>query len=207
AIARSAVVLHQKRGAVPGSLRRARPPPASPPPIQAAGPAPTAVQLTLDTTRPANEISAPAGGWSFRNHVVPVLTRLGCNSGACHGSAAGKSGFKLTLRGYDPEVDYNTPTRQSLGRRTNKLEPARSLLLLKPTMTIGHGGGKRLEVGSLEYKVLSEWMAAGMAAPGEADPVITRLEVAPKESTLANGAEAQARVKAIYSDNHAEDIT
>ncbi|HEY6404274.1 MAG TPA: DUF1549 and DUF1553 domain-containing protein [Blastocatellia bacterium] len=179
----------------------------SDPPIQAAGAAPTAVPLTLDTTKPASEIRAPAGGWRFRNHVIPVLTRLGCNSGACHGSSAGKGGFKLTLRGYDPEVDYNTLTRQSLGRRANKLEPARSLLLLKPTMTIGHGGGKRLEVGSLEYKVLSEWMASGMAAPSDADPVITRLEVAPKESTLAKGAEARARVTAIYSDNHAEDIT
>src|SRR5262245_11562246 len=107
----------------------------------------TAAPLRLDTTKPASEISAPAGGWSFRNHVIPVLTRLGCNSGACHGSAAGKGGFKLTLRGYDPAADYNTLTRQSLGRRTNKLEPARSLLLLKPTMIIGHGGGKRLEVG------------------------------------------------------------
>jgi uncharacterized protein DUF1553/uncharacterized protein DUF1549 len=167
----------------------------------------TSATLRLDTTRPVSEISAPAGGWSFRNHVIPVLTRLGCNSGACHGSAAGKGGFKLTLRGYDPEVDYNTLTRQSLGRRTNKLEPSRSLLLLKPTMTIGHGGGKRLEVGSLEYKVISEWIAAGMAAPGESDPAITGIEVAPKEMTLASGAEAQVRVMARYSNGQAEDVT
>jgi hypothetical protein len=177
------------------------------PSIRPAATASTITPLRLDTTKPASEISAPAGGWSFRNHVIPVMTRLGCNSGACHGSSAGKGGFKLTLRGYDPEVDYNTLTRQSLGRRTNKLEPARSLLLLKPTMTIGHGGGKRLEVGSLEYKVVSEWIAAGMAAPGEADPSITRLEVAPKEITLGSGEEAQVRVKAIYSDGQAEDVT
>jgi len=163
--------------------------------------------LRLDTTKPVSEISAPDGGWSFRNHVIPVLTRLGCNSGACHGSSAGKGGFKLTLRGYDPEVDYNTLTRQSLGRRTNKLEPSRSLLLLKPTMVIGHGGGKRLEVGSLEYKVVSEWIAAGMPPPAEADPVITRLEVAPKEMMLGSGAESQVRVMAIYSDGKAEDVT
>ncbi len=169
-------------------------------------PAP-APALSLDTTKRASEISAPAGGWNFRNHVIPVLTRLGCNSGACHGSSAGKGGFKLTLRGYDPEVDYNTLTRQSLGRRTNKLEPSRSLLLLKPTMTIGHGGGKRLEVGSLEYKVVSEWIAAGMPAPGEADPAITRIEVTPKEIILGNGAEAQVSVKAIYSDGKTEDVT
>src|SRR5262244_2089422 len=79
----------------------------SDPSIRAAGAVSTAVPLTLNTTRLASEIKAPAGGWSFRNHVIPVLTRLGCNSGACHGSSAGKGGFKLTLRGYDPEADYN----------------------------------------------------------------------------------------------------
>src|SRR5262245_3015755 len=68
--------------------------------------------VTLDTTRSSTEITAPADGWSFRNHVIPVLTKLGCNSGACHGAAAGKAGFKLTLRGYDPELDYNVLSRQ-----------------------------------------------------------------------------------------------
>ncbi|HKC88499.1 MAG TPA: hypothetical protein VKG02_21105, partial [Blastocatellia bacterium] len=87
---------HLKLMAVIATLLLALAYSASDPLIQAAGPAPTAVPLTLDTTRPVSEIGAPAGGWSFRNHVVPVLTRLGCNSGACHGSAAGKSGFKLT---------------------------------------------------------------------------------------------------------------
>jgi hypothetical protein len=163
--------------------------------------------VTLDTTRPASEITAPAGGWNFRNHVIPALTRLGCNSGACHGAAAGKNGFKLSLRGYDPETDYYTLSRQSLGRRINQIEPAKSLLLLKPTMALGHGGGKRLEVDSLEYKVIAEWIAAGMSAPSEADPKITALEVTPKETTLASGAEAQVRVRAIYSDNHDEDVT
>ncbi|MFN8004941.1 MAG: hypothetical protein U0X75_28465, partial [Acidobacteriota bacterium] len=95
------------------------------------------VTITVDTTKPVSEITVPAGGWSFRNHVIPVLTRLGCNSGACHGAAAGKGGFKLTLRGYDPEADFAVLTRQALGRRVNPVEPARSLVLLKPTMAIG----------------------------------------------------------------------
>jgi hypothetical protein len=135
------------------------------------------------------------------------LTKLGCNSGACHGAAAGKAGFKLTLRGYDPELDYNVLSRQSLGRRINKIEPAKSLMLLKPTMAIGHGGGKRLEVGSLEYKVISEWIAGGMAAPAESDARIVRLEVTPKASTLAAGADQQLRVRAHFSDGHDEDVT
>src|ERR1700674_3446764 len=69
--------------------------------------------------------------WSFRNHVIPVMTKIGCNSGACHGALAGKNGFKLTLRGYDPDVDYDTLTRQSDGRRVDPEEPAHSLMLLK----------------------------------------------------------------------------
>lgn len=163
--------------------------------------------LTLDTTRPPSEIKTPDDGWSFRNHVIPVLTKLGCNSGACHGAAAGKNGFKLTLRGYDPETDYNTLTRQSLGRRINRLEPAQSLVLLKPTAAIGHGGGKRLEVGSLEYRVISEWIAAGTPAPSDADAQITKIEVTPQAVSLVNGGEQQLSVRAIYSDGHAEDVT
>ncbi len=163
--------------------------------------------ITLDTTKPASEITAPAGGWSFRNHVIPVLTRLGCNSGACHGAAAGKGGFKLTLRGYDPEADFNVLTRQSLGRRVNQMEPAKSLMLLKPTMAIGHGGGKRMNVDSLEYKVLVEWIANGMAAPAESDVRITKVEVTPKAATLNAGAEQQLHVLAQYSDGHSEDVT
>ncbi len=164
-------------------------------------------KVIFDTMKPASEITAPAGGWSFRNHVIPVLTRLGCNSGACHGAAAGKGGLKLTLRGYDPEADFNVLTRQSLGRRVNKLEPAKSLMLLKPTVAIGHGGGKRMSTDSLEYKVLSEWIASGMAAPAETDVRITKVEVSPKASTLAANAEQQLRVTASYSDGHAEDVT
>lgn len=163
--------------------------------------------VTLDTTKPVSEIMAPASGWSFRNHVIPVLTRLGCNSGACHGAAAGKGGLKLTLRGYDPEADFNVLTRQSLGRRVNKVEPAQSLMLLKPTMVLGHGGGKRLSVDSLEYKVLSEWIANGTPAPVESDARITKIEVTPKATALALNAEQQLRVIASFSDGHTEDVT
>ena len=76
----------------------------------------------------------PPDGWNFRNHVIPVLTKAGCNQGACHGALAGKGGFKLTLRGYDPELDYDMLTRQSVGRRITLAEPGASLILRKPTM-------------------------------------------------------------------------
>ena len=94
--------------------------------------------------------------WSFRNDVIPVMSKVGCNSGACHGAAAGKNGFKLTLRGYDPEEDYNTLTRQSIARRVSLSEPAQSLMLLKPTFAVPHGGGKRFGTDSLEYRVIAE---------------------------------------------------
>ncbi|MDQ6666541.1 MAG: DUF1553 domain-containing protein [Acidobacteriota bacterium] len=145
--------------------------------------------------------------WSFRNDVIPVLTKAGCNQGACHGALAGKSGFKLTLRGYDPEVDYDTLTRQSIGRRVSLPQPAHSLMLLKPTMAIPHGGGKRFDTNSLEYRVLSEWIAAGTPPMSDKDSSIQNLEVYPASATLKPGAEQQLVVRAKYSDGQVRDIT
>jgi len=148
-----------------------------------------------------------ASTWSFRNDVLPVMTKVGCNSGACHGAAAGKNGFKLTLRGYDPMVDYYTLTHQALARRTERMEPAKSLILLKPTLTIAHGGGRRFPVGSPEYRVISGWLAQGMPAPKDSDPLVTEIHVSPREASLRPGAEQQLIVTAVYSDGHTEDVT
>jgi hypothetical protein len=144
---------------------------------------------------------------TFRNHVIPVLTKAGCNSGPCHGALAGKNGFKLTLRGYDPEVDYLTLTRQAAARRIDKVEPARSLMLLKPTLAVSHGGGKRFVPGSPEYRVLSQWIASGTPAPADWDPVLTRLEVFPAAARLKPGDTQPIVVRAHFSDGHAEDVT
>ncbi|MBZ5563011.1 MAG: DUF1553 domain-containing protein [Acidobacteriia bacterium] len=145
--------------------------------------------------------------WGFRNDVLPVMTKMGCNSGACHGAAAGKNGFKLTLRGFDPETDYFTLTHQALARRTERLEPAKSLILLKPTLTIPHGGGRRFPVGSLEYQIMSGWIADGMPAPQASDPRVTDIQVLPREASLVPGAEQQLLVTATFSDGHTEDVT
>jgi hypothetical protein len=145
--------------------------------------------------------------WSYRNHVIPMLTKVGCNSGACHGALAGKSGFKLSLRGYDPAADHFAMTRQARGRRVDKLEPARSLVLLKPTRTIPHGGGRKLEVGSSDYRVLLDWIAAGAPGPRDDDPRIQRLEVFPAAAVLKPKDNVQVNVRAWYSDGHAEDVT
>jgi hypothetical protein len=144
---------------------------------------------------------------TFRNHVVPVLSKVGCNSGPCHGALSGKNGFKLTLRGYDPEVDYLTLTRQAAARRINRVEPARSLMLLKPTLAVPHGGGKRFGTGSPEYRVIAQWIASGTPAPAASDPVMTRLEVFPPTARLKPGDAQPLVVRAHFSDGHAEDVT
>jgi hypothetical protein len=138
---------------------------------------------------------------------MPVLTKTGCNQGACHGALAGKNGFKLTLRGYDPEVDYDTLTRQSAARRVNLAEPAHSLLLLKPTFAVPHMGGLRFKTDSLEYRVLAEWIAAGAPPLQPKDPDITGLEVYPPSAILAPNSTQQLIVRAKYSDGHTEDVT
>ncbi len=156
---------------------------------------------------PNSAATASIPGYSFRNHVVPVLTKAGCNSGACHGAAAGKNGFKLSLRGYDPEVDYETITRHAAARRVNRIEPAKSLLLLKPTLGLPHMGGRRIEPRSVEYQVLARWIAAGAPAPGAADPRIRRLSVAIGKQTLQLGDTEQLRVTATFSNGTVEDVT
>src|SRR5438045_3224338 len=105
--------------------------------------------LTLVVACPLN-----AEEVSFRNHVQPVLAKAGCSSGACHGAAAGQGGFKLSLRGYDNDGDWRAITRGALGRRLVLSDPARSLVLLKPTGAVPHKGGTRFETDSLEYKIV-----------------------------------------------------
>ena len=145
--------------------------------------------------------------WSFRNDVIPVMTKMGCNQGACHGALAGKNGFKLSLRGYDPDADYDTLTRASVGRRVSLADPAASLIVAKPSFAIPHGGGKRFAKDSLEYRVIEEWIAAGAPPPSAKDVQISGLEVFPAAAVLAPEAEQQIMVRARYSDGHSADVT
>jgi hypothetical protein len=145
--------------------------------------------------------------WSFRSHVIPVMTKAGCNQGSCHGALAGKNGFKLTLRGYDPEVDYDTLTRQSVGRRVSLADPSASLILKKAIFALPHGGGKRFAPNSLEYRVIAEWIADGARPPAASDTEVTGLEVHPRRAILAPGSEQQLVVRARYSDGRMEDVT
>jgi hypothetical protein len=145
--------------------------------------------------------------WSFRHDVQTVLTKSGCNMGSCHGAQAGKKGFKLALRGYDHQMDYNTLTRQSKGRRVSLADPARSLILLKATGEIPHGGGTRFDDDSLEYRIVSEWIAEGAPPPRDDDPTVMGLEIFPKQATLDAGQTQQILVRALYSDGRQRDVT
>ena len=145
--------------------------------------------------------------WSFRNHVESVLSKAGCNGGACHGARAGQNGFRLTLFGFDLAADYSYLTRQARGRRIVPSDPGRSLLLTKPTGALPHKGGVRLDVHEIEYRVLAEWIAAGAPGPHPKDAVIERLEVLPPQTMQQPGATQQLIVMAHFSNGRSEDVT
>src|SRR5579862_3643604 len=100
--------------------------------------------LPLIVTAPLWAADAPKV--NFLRDVDPILNKVGCTSGTCHGAAKGKNGFKLSLRGYDPEYDYDRLVHDVSGRRFNRADPARSLMLLKPTAQVPHGGGMRFDL-------------------------------------------------------------
>ncbi len=144
---------------------------------------------------------------SFRNDVLPVLTRMGCNQGACHGKNSGQNGFRLSLRGFAPEWDYKWLTREQLGRRVNSLVSEDSLLLKKPLGEIPHEGGKLFDRKSRTYQTLARWIRSGTPGLREEDPGIERLVVLPTDRVLKIGEEQQLLVLAEYSDGSRRDVT
>jgi hypothetical protein len=145
--------------------------------------------------------------WSFRNHVLPVLTRTGCNSGACHGALAGKGGLKLSLRGFDPETDWFVLTRQALARRVDQTHPAESILLKKGARTMPHGGGTRITDGDDNYTLLLDWIKQGARGPKDADAQLERIEVFPRAALLKPKDKVRVVARARYSDGTTEDVT
>jgi hypothetical protein len=145
---------------------------------------------------------------SFRNQVMAVFSRAGCNQGTCHGNQNGKGGFKLSLRGEDPAFDYESLTREMLGRRTNTLRPEESLLLLKAVAAVPHEGGKRFATDSLEYAILKQWIAAGRPADPAGLAALRRIEVTPRSKVLVEPAEKiPLQVRAFFSDGSVRDVT
>jgi len=153
-------------------------------------------------------LASEAAPVSFRNEVMAVLARGGCSQGACHGNQNGKNGFKLSLRGQDPQFDFESLTRDTLGRRTDRLSPSDSLVLIKATATVPHEGGKRFGVDSIEYGILRNWIAEGLRADAVDAPRLLRLEISPAKLVLFEpDATTNLKVTAFFSDGESRDVT
>lgn len=144
---------------------------------------------------------------SFPNQVVPVFTKFACNSGGCHGKASGQNGFRLSLLGFEPSEDYEHLLMEGRGRRLFPGSPDQSLLLLKASGAVPHGGGKRIDVDSHAYRVLRRWIGQGMPYGSQQDPTVARIEVVPDQRILLRHGEQQLAVVAHYSDGSREDVT
>ncbi|HEV8061240.1 MAG TPA: DUF1549 domain-containing protein [Gemmataceae bacterium] len=143
----------------------------------------------------------------FGNDVAPLFSKLGCNSGGCHGKASGQNGFKLSVFGFDPQADYDALVKESRGRRVFPAAPEQSLVLRKPTGQSPHGGGKRIELGSPDYQLLKAWIEQGMPTGRTDAPHVVGLRVSPTERILGFHANQQILATALYSDGTSRDVT
>ena len=156
---------------------------------------------------PMPAFAQPAKKVDFERHVMGLLSRTGCNSGSCHGSFQGKNGFRLSLFGADPAKDYAALTRDLLGRRVDPLRPDQSLMLLKATGQIAHGGGQRIAPGSWQHKMLRDWIAGG-APWHKGSGEVAKVTLAPDESaTIQPGESGRVRARATFADGSEEDVT
>ncbi|MBI3822532.1 MAG: DUF1549 domain-containing protein [Planctomycetes bacterium] len=155
-------------------------------------------------------VAAPAPAQepiSFRNDVMAVLSRAGCNQGICHGNLNGRGGFKLSLRSQDLDFDRDALTRASAGRRVNIQNPDASLILLKATGQIAHEGGPRFAVTSDEYRILRGWIAAGASLDPPGTPTLTGLTVTSTEAYILQPKnEVALQVRANFSDGKTKDV-
>jgi hypothetical protein len=144
---------------------------------------------------------------SFRHEVMPVLSRAGCNMGACHGYSLGKNGFKLTLRGADPVPDYTAIVKDAFGRRLNLQAPAASLLLAKPLGDAPHEGGVRFRKGSLSNDILLNWVRQGAPEDLADKAQVVGVRMTPDKLVLRPGQKHRLQLVADYSDGTARDVT
>lgn len=158
------------------------------------------VKLTLTQTATPRTVS-------FERDVMPVLTKSGCNTGSCHGAARGKDGFRLSLFGFDPLGDYQRITREIGIRRVNLAVPDQSLILLKATGAVQHTGGKKIEPGSKHYQTILAWLQAGAPADATRTPVVTKVDLYPRQAVL-EGESSQQRLVAVatYADGTQRDV-
>jgi hypothetical protein len=169
-----------------------------------------ALALLAPTSAGAGEVALPdgtvLGEVSFGRHVASLLGKMGCNAGACHGSFQGKGGLRLSLFGHSPAEDHLALTRGGMGRRVDRAAPERSLLLLKVTAAVPHGGGKRFDRRSWQYEVFRAWIAQGLN--DDLGGEVRRLRVVPAEHLFAGPGQSLAlRVVAEFADGTRADLT
>ncbi len=156
-------------------------------------------------------LAAPASAGdstSFTRDVMAVLSKAGCNLGTCHGNQNGKGGFKLSLRGENPDADFESLTRGLNGRRLNVVAPDDSLILQKPTLQVPHEGALRFRIDSPEYALLRRWIEAGAPTANPQEPALVRLEVSPREQVIVEPADQIAMSAiAIFADGSTRDVT
>lgn len=154
------------------------------------------------------EVSAPPKTVSFINDVIPVMTKSGCNIGACHAKAnGGKNGFQLSLLGFEPLDDYEQLTKNDRGRRLSSSQPDKSLILLKGSGKLPHGGGVRLPADGAGYAVIREWIRQGAPFDKPGSPTMVSLAITPQKGVLAKKAQQQVTAVATYSDGTTRDVT
>jgi len=139
----------------------------------------------------------------FRSDVIASLSRAGCNGGACHGSPQGKNGFRLSLRGFDADLDYNNLVKEQGGRRINRQSPTESLILQKGSGQMPHGGGVLFNAKDEAYRTIARWIAEGSA--DSPPPMLTRLEV--NADGDATSATRKLTAKAHFADGSSKDVT
>jgi len=162
---------------------------------------------TIDAERVAVASSDSSERVFFHADVVPLLTRLGCNGGGCHGKASGQNGFRLSLLGFEPDVDYHAMVTEARGRRIFPAAPDRSLLLLKATAQLPHGGGKRLEEASEDYRILRDWIAQGATAAAPSDPRVRSIEFTTPEFPSDPPQVIPLAVRAHFDGRDPRDVT
>jgi hypothetical protein len=142
----------------------------------------------------------------FDSQIIPILTKSGCNSGACHGSAAGRGGFHLSLLGADPSADYHEIVLALEGRRINREKPHRSLLLLKSSEQIEHGGDVALDENSPGAALIAEWIRAG--ANRGAQRKLIDFEISPRQVLVPTiPATLELKATARFNDGTTEDVS
>ena len=139
--------------------------------------------------------------------VMPIMSKLGCNQGTCHGAKEGKAGFKLSLRGYDPVYDVLAFADDLSSRRANVASPEHSLMLLKASGSVPHEGGQLTVPGELYYESLKAWIGQG-AKLDMKTPRVIGIELSPKNPVIERvGGRQQLRVIARYADGYVKDVT